>query len=474
MKNPVEQIEDIMKGVSAIKEKLNSHDEKLNTVEDVKKSFDGLDFEMLKKASEDVAKMTEESQKAQLKQKEVEKEIAELKKELYRVPGSTPGVNDVFKKYQDAYKTYLHKGIEIDQSLCDEFQSACVEKNYHQEPEWRKVDILNGLRMGINSDLGKYLTQDFSLARNGWLGNQNVGQKDLVGGINPQGGYWITPERRTDFTVSRTFESSPIRQIANVMSTVNRLVEIIVDDNEADSGGWVGEAEVRPVTETAKIGALQIFAHEQFAQPKSTRNMIDDAGFDLESWVQTKTRDIMTRTENTAFVSGDGSKKPKGFLSLPAWTTPGTYQRNAIEQRNSGSAGNFTFDSVVNLQNDLKEVYQPRGVFLTKRKNFSDILLLKDSQGRSLWDFELLRKGADLTLLGKPVMFADDIQATAADALAMVYGDFSVGYTIVDRLGFTLIRDELTDKPNVKFYTIKRVGGDVTNFEAIKILKLSA
>ncbi len=467
------EFEELMTGVSAIKEKLDSYDGRLNSVEDVKKSFDGLDFEMLKKASSHISEVIEKSQKEETARKETAKEIEELKKELYRVPGSTPGDNDVFKKYQQAYKTYLHKGKEIESSLCEEFQAACIERNYHEEPEWRKKDLLDGLKRGINSDRGKYLTQDFSAAKNGWLGPQDIGKKDLVGGVNPQGGYWITPERRTDFTVTRMFETSPIRQIANIMNTVNRSVEVIVDDNESESGGWVGETEVRPVTGTADVGALEIFAHEQFAQPRVSRNMVDDAGFDLEGWIQKKTRDIMTRTENTAFVSGDGSKKPKGFLSFPAWASQGAYERNALEQRNSGSAGAFTFDSIVKLQNDLKEVYQPRSVFLTKRANFSDILLLKDSEGRSLWDFELLRQGAQLSLLGKPVMFDDDIQVTAADALALVYGDFSVGYTIVDRLGFTLIRDELTEKPFVKFYTIKRVGGAVTNFESIKLLKLA-
>ncbi len=472
--DPVKQIEDIMKGVSAIKEKLNSHDEKLNTVEDVKKSFDGLDFEMLKKASEDVAKMTEESQKTQLKQKEVEKEIAELKKELYRVPNGGASENEIFKKYRNAYKDYLYKGVDISKEICEEFQKSCVQRDYADEPEWRQEEVLRGVKSNINSLKGDYLGADFSLVKNGWLGGQTVGTKELVGGINPQGGYWLQPERRTDITVDQMFETSPIRSVARVINTVNREIEIIVDDNESISGGWVGETETRPETGTADIGQLSIFAHEQFAQPTATRNMLDDAGFDLEAWVQSKSRDIMTRTENTAFVSGDGSKKPKGFLSFPAWSSPGVYERSAIEQRNSGSNGNFTFDSIVKLQNDLKEVYQPRSVFLTKRASFSDILLLKDLEGRSLWDFELLRQGAQLSLLGKPVMFADDMQAVATDALALIYGDFSVGYTIVDRLGFTLIRDELTLKPFIKFYTIKRVGGTVTNFESLKLLKLTA
>jgi HK97 family phage major capsid protein len=182
----------------------------------------------------------------------------------------------------------------------------------------------------------------------------------------------------------------------------------------------------------------------------------------------------LSRVENTAFVRGDGSQKPRGFLSLPDWSSPGVYQRNALERRDSGVNGAFTADAIIALQNDLKEAYQSRAVFGVKRAAFTSILTLKDDQGQYLINSMILREGADKVLLGKPVIFMDDLDGLSTDGQSMVYGDFNVGYTIVDRLGFRVIRDNVTKKGFVKFYTTKRTGGDVTNYESLKIMRLSA
>jgi HK97 family phage major capsid protein len=182
----------------------------------------------------------------------------------------------------------------------------------------------------------------------------------------------------------------------------------------------------------------------------------------------------MTRTENTAFVLGDGSQKARGFLALPAWGAAGVYERFKLEQINSGVSASFTGDGVKALQNAVIEAYQPGSIFGIKRASFVQITTLKDGNGAYLLNPLSLAQGDDKILLGKPVVFMDDIPAIAADALAMVYGDFSVGYTVVDRIGFRVIRDEVTAKPFVLFYTTKRTGGDVTNYEALKIQKLAA
>lgn len=297
--------------------------------------------------------------------------------------------------------------------------------------------------------------------------------KTLIAGNNPNGGYFIRPERSATM-IQRIFETSPVRSIANIETTSSDSLEFLIDDDEATSGGWVGETASRGETNTPEIGLLTIPAHEQFAQPKATQKMLDDAGFDIESWLSGKVTNKMTRFENSAFVVGDGSQKPKGFLALPAWAVPGIYERNKIEQINSGSAGAFTGDGVKKLQNSLIEAYQANAVFTIKRASWEQIITLTDGQGAYLLDPRSLKMGDDLTLLGKRVIFMDDMAAIAADALAMAYGDFGVGYTIVDRIGFRVIRDELTSKPFIKFYTTKRTGGAPTSFEALKIQKLAA
>ena len=297
--------------------------------------------------------------------------------------------------------------------------------------------------------------------------------KSLLAGSNPDGGYFIRPERSIKM-VQRIFESSPMRQIADIQTTASDSMEFIIDDDEAASGGWVGEVDARPKTDTPKIGKITIPVHEQYANPRATQKMLDDAGFDIESWLSGKVTRKMSRVENTSFVVGNGSQKPKGFIAYGAWSTPGVYQRGALERINSGSAGAFTGDGIKLLQNSLIEEYQANAVFAIKRESWGNIITLKDLDGRYLLDPGSMKNGDTLSLLGKRVMFMHDMPGTAVDADALAYGDFGVGYTIVDRVGFRVIRDQYTDKPYILFYTTKRTGGDVTNYESIKIQRLSA
>lgn len=295
----------------------------------------------------------------------------------------------------------------------------------------------------------------------------------LAAGSNPDGGYFIVADRQ-EMIEGRIFETSPIRLLATVSSTSSDRVERPLDDDEASSGGWVGETESRTDTNTPQVGMVIIPIHEQYAQPRATQKMLNDAGFDVAGWLQRKVSDKFSRDENTAFVKGDGSKRTKGFLSYSAWSVAGTYERDKIEQVVSGSATTFTGDSFKKLQNSLKEAYQGNAVWGMRRSAWSLATQLKDSNNRYL--FELMsnfRDGDSLQLLGKKVILMDDMPDVGASALAVIYGDFRQGYEIVDRLGMTVLRDPFTSKPYVRFYCTKFVGGAVTNFEALKIMKIS-
>jgi HK97 family phage major capsid protein len=370
---------------------------------------------------------------------ESQKRIEELEKALHRMPGSKD-VQDANEQYRKEFVRYACTGKRISDEEVLKITNQIVENEYK----------------GIYDENKKEMVV-----------------KDLVAGINPQGGYWIRPER-TNKIVSRIFETSPMRSIASVETTSSDSVELIIDDNQAASGGWVGELDSRPETETPDIGLLTMPVHEHYAQPIATQKMIDDAGFDVEGWLSRKVADVLSREENTAFVSGDGSAKPKGFLDYEAWASPGVYQRNAIEQINSGNPTLFTADGIIDVWTSLKEAYQPRAVWLTKRASFGEIVKLKDNEGQYLLNPRVLSEGADMLLLGKRLMFADDMETVGAGNLALAYGDFSVGYEIRDRIGFRLIRDDITTKGKVKFYTTKRTTGAVTNFEAIKLQVISA
>lgn len=408
---------------------------------ELKGDIDSLRQETVDRAAEATTKALESAQLLKQKLDAVEKTADYVEKAIARMDGAGDGDQnkEMEEKAREQTARYLRKKTPMDDDVAEAVIRAMTKKSFHGVEDHVKDNEI----------------------------------KTMIAGSNPDGGYFIRPERSTQM-IQRIFETSPMRGISNVVTTSSDVLEMLIDDDEAETGGWVGEVQSRNETDTPKIGILTIPAHEQYAQPKATQKMLDDAGFDIESWLSGKVTRKMTRTENSAFVVGDSSQKPQGWLALPAWAAAGVYERKALEQINSGAAGAFTADGLKKLQNSLIEEYQASAVFNLKRASFEQIITLKDGQGAYLLDPRSMKVGDTMTLLGKQVIFMNDIPGIANDALAMGYGDYSVGYTIVDRLGFRVIRDELTEKPFIKFYTTKRTGGAVTNFESIKIQKLAA
>ena len=298
-------------------------------------------------------------------------------------------------------------------------------------------------------------------------------KKTMTVGNDGNGGY-LAPTEFGGIIMGRIFETSPVRSVANVMTTGASEIEFVLDDDEP-AAGWVGEVDARGETSTPSVGQIIIPAHEIFAQPKASQKLLDDAGTDIESWLAGKVSRKFGRVENTAFVTGDGSQKPKGFLSYAAWASAGVYERDAVEQVNSGTSADFDGDSFKALQNSLIEDYQGPAVWMMKRSTWANVTQLKDTTGRYLFEtFSNFRDGDQLQILGHKVTLADDMPAQGADSLSVVYGDFGEFYTVVDRIGVRILRDPYTSKPFVKFYTTKRTGGAVTNYEAGKIMKLAA
>ncbi|UCF50261.1 MAG: phage major capsid protein [Thermoplasmatales archaeon] len=403
----------------------------------LEKKYDGLYNEQITDLSKKAADIAGEVEQVNREKADQQKRLDELEKKLARgVNGAGEQKSDL-DIYEEKLLGYIRSGKHIDQEIAKK-----------------------GL-MGYLGGTG--------------ISAQDLEQKTMQVGINPQGGYWVRPDRLSKM-VTRNFETSPMRSVATVITTASDHVELIIDDDEATSGGWVTETSTRTNTAEPNIGLLQIYTHEQYAEPKITQKLLDDAGFDVAAWLQGKINNKLGRTENTAFVSGDGAGKPRGILDYAAWASAGTYQRNALEQINSGSAAAITADGLISLQNSLQEIYQAGAGFMMKRESWGEVIKLKAStSGEYLIDPQILRNGAgQLLLLGKPVVFASDMPAIAAAALPIAYGNFGIGYHIVDKVGVTLIRDNITDKGRVKFYTSKRTGGAVTNYEAIKLQVVSA
>jgi len=303
-------------------------------------------------------------------------------------------------------------------------------------------------------------------------GSEGVEIKAMSTDVNPDGGYLVRPEL-SDTIVSRIFETSPLRGVANVERTGAKSIDILIDDNEAGAR-WAGEGASGGETDTPELGQKVIAAHKIEADPRMTTEMIEDSYLDIEAWLSGKVADKFARTQNSAFVNGDGVNKPRGFLTYAAQATSGTYERNKINQVAMGTADALNADGLIAVQNALKEEYQPGAVFGMKRTTFGAALQLKGADNYFFSPVLLANGQASMQLLGKPVIFMDDMPAVAANALSVVYADFAQAYTILDRVGLQVLRDPFTNKGFVTYYTTQRVGGDVTSFDAIAIGKVAA
>lgn len=293
---------------------------------------------------------------------------------------------------------------------------------------------------------------------------------------DPDGGYTVTPDM-SGRIVKKVYETTPMRQVASVVTIGTDALEGFNDHDEADSG-WVGEKQPRPDTDTPKIGKWSIPVHEIYAQPKVTQKLIDDSAWNIEQWLADKVSDRFARVENAAFVTGNGALKPRGLWTYPtAATADATRPWGTFEHINTGASGAFAAapggsDILIDLVFALKAAYRNGANWMMSRATLAAVRKLKDGDGNYLWqpNFEARQGGL---VLGFPVVEGEDVPAIGSNALAIAFGNFAEAYTIVDRIGIRVLRDPFTDKPNIRFYTTKRVGGGAINFEAVKFLRFS-
>lgn len=289
--------------------------------------------------------------------------------------------------------------------------------------------------------------------------------KALSSDSDQDGGFLVSPDMSSEI-IKKVYETSDVRAYASVQTIGTSSLQILQDLGEAGCG-WVGEVETRAETSTPQFQMIEIPVHEIYAEPKATQTFLDDASVNVEAWLAEKVSEKFSRTENTAFVSGDGVKKPKGFLSYTAGDGFGK-----IEQVVSGDASTILPDSMINLVYGLKSDYRANAKFFMKRATIKTIRAFKDAENRYLWAPGLDGNTAG-SILGFDIIEFNDMPAIASNALPIAFGDMKQAYQIVDRMGIRVLRDPFTAKPYVKFYTTKRVGGGVKNFEALKLMKIS-
>lgn len=349
----------------------------------------------------------------------------------------------------------------------------------------------------IGGDFGQAHVDAYAKYASAWLNmirvNGNVNaltpdvQNNLRVGSDTDGGYLVPTELETTVR-TRLRDTSPMRQIAQVMEIGSDKIEFPYQSDDATSGGWVGEMETRPETGTPQIGMQTIEVQEQYAMPKASQRMLDDVVLDIGNWIMGMTGNKMIRTENTAFVSGNGVKKPRGFVDYGAesvTTVDETRDWGVLQYIAIGAAGAFPASSgkddataLIDMIAALHQGYQSGATWAMSRLTAAAVRKLRDADGRYLVDFNgnggLGGGAAVFSLHGYPIAQLDDMPAIASNSYSIAFGDFGQGYLIVDRLGLRTLIDPYTTKGQVKFYMTKRTGGDVQNSDAIKLAKFAS
>ncbi len=299
--------------------------------------------------------------------------------------------------------------------------------------------------------------------------------KALNIGTPAEGGFTV-PEELDQRIERRLRDISPIRAIASVVQIGSANYKKLVTLT-GPASGWVGEADPRAETTAPTFAEVAPPLGEVFANPAATQAMLDDAFFDVESWLAEELSIEFAGKEGAAFVAGDGVNKPSGFLTAPtAALDDATRAFGTLEHVPTGVDGAFPAadpsDILFDLVHSLKAGYRAEARFVMNAATLNVIRKFKDVDGDYLWR-PGLESGQASTLLGFPVVEAEDMPDIASGSLAVAFGNFARGYLVTDRMGTRILRDPYSNKPFVHFYATRRVGGGVINSDALKLLKFS-
>ena len=299
--------------------------------------------------------------------------------------------------------------------------------------------------------------------------------KSITAGVPGDGGYAVP--RQIDAAIARQLtEISPIRAIAQVVQTGSADYRKLVTLGGTASG-WVSESAGRPETATPNFSEIAPPTGELYANPAASQAMLDDAGFDLESWLASEIGQEFARAEGAAFVNGSGVNQPRGFLTVPmAEEFDEDRPFGTLQYIASGDAGGFGAEPdamLIDLVHSLKAGHRQGASFVMNSATLAEVRKLKTANGAFLWQPGMVDGQPD-RLLGYPVVEAEDMPDIAAGTCPIAFGNFRHGYLIAERSATQVLRDPFTNKPFVHFYATKRVGGQVLDSNAIKLLKMAA
>ena len=390
------------------------------------------------------------------------------------------------------------KAWEEFKSANDQRLKAVEEKGWAPADLTEKVDTINTDVSRLSSEIGDVMkkmnrpkfgaSEDLSAdqvehkaALGSYLregkddGLHELERKALSSGSDPDGGYLIDAEM--DGNIDRIASTiSAMRQVANVRTIGSASYKKLVKTRGV-SGGWLEEAGTSSESTEPQWSQIEIVAHKMYAEPWVPNEMLEDSFYDLESDLTDEAGITFAETEGAAFVTGNGVGQPRGVTSYTK-VANASYAWNKIGFIASGAAGAFATsapaDKLIDLQHALKQQYRPGAVWMMNDSTLGTARQFKDSSGAYyMWQPDTTA-GFGGRLLGNPVVIDDNFADIAANSYSLAFGNFRRGYTIVDRRGIAVIRDPYTKKGVTKFHFSRRVGGGVTNFEAIKLMKFAA
>jgi HK97 family phage major capsid protein len=307
---------------------------------------------------------------------------------------------------------------------------------------------------------------------------RDLEKKAMVVGADPSGGYLVGHEMEAGI------DKLLMADVAMMgLSTVRTIGAASYKKRVRTSGagyGWVGETESPSETTTPGYSMLEFTPGTIYAEPQVSQDMLEDSEFDVAAELNDAIAQGFEEGLGAAFITGNGIKKPFGFLSYStvanaswAWGKLGYIATGSDGAFKTASQTVNPADDLINLIHTLKPGLRNGASFLMADTTLAAVRKFKDYDGAYIWQ-PSLQLGVPSLLLGHPVATDDNMPAVGSGTIPIAFGDFKRGYVVVQRRGITILRDPYTAKPFTKFYTTKRVGGGVQNFEAIKLLKLAA
>ncbi|MBY6065795.1 phage major capsid protein [Leisingera aquaemixtae] len=384
------------------------------------------------------------------------------------LPAQTGDAAPLAHEVKQAITGFLHefKGFQ------DDVQSRLKQAEERVNMLDRKTISPNRPHLAASQDAGAPHHKAFNAyLRSGdddGLRGLELDGKAMSTAVNSDGGYLVDPQ--TAETVKSVLNASAsIRSVASVVHVEATSYDVLIDHSEMGAG-WATETDPAAETATGSIDRITIPLHELSALPKASQRLLDDSAFDIEGWLAGRIADKFARSEADAFINGDGIDKPTGFLSY------------TVAENGSWTWGNLGYiasgidadvgdgDAVIDLVYALGAEYRANATFIMNSKTAGMLRKLKDADGRFLWS-DGLAAAEPARLMGYPVLIAEDMPDPASNSFSIAFGDFRAGYTIAERPDLRVLRDPFSAKPHVLFYATKRVGGDVSDFAAIKLMK---